>query len=289
MADGTFALKVSATRADNSATNPIFLQLTDGTAAIDAFQGEGAVAATDGLMVLTDDGTNTHFLQSNVGGDLKITLDGETVTTTLSALLADDSAFTIATDTVMPMGALADDTAPDSVDEGDIGVPRMTLDRKLLMRLVGSTDANRLEIDASGRALIDLNAVNGAAISETNPLYVKEVKEVASGNEIHDYDTTAAVAGDGTDNHQYTAVGTFFLKEVKFAASGSIKAEIQTGALAGPTTKAVAFADGKSGASGSVVFDPPIEVAAADIVRVIRTNREGSAQDVYSTIIGYDV
>jgi len=43
----------------------------------------------------------------------------------------DDSAFTVDTDWVLAIGALADETSPDSVDEGDIGIPRMTLDRKL--------------------------------------------------------------------------------------------------------------------------------------------------------------
>jgi len=45
--------------------------------------------------------------------------------------LADDAAFTPATSRVFPMGAFADETSPDSVTEGDIGAPRMTLDRLL--------------------------------------------------------------------------------------------------------------------------------------------------------------
>jgi hypothetical protein len=69
----------------------------------------------------------------------------------------DDAAFTIATDSVAPMGALADETTTDSVDEGDVGIPRMTLDRKLLVRVVGATDANRLDIDASGRPTVNIN------------------------------------------------------------------------------------------------------------------------------------
>lgn len=44
---------------------------------------------------------------------------------------ADDSAFTVATTQVAPVGFLADETATDSVDEGDIGAARMTLDRKV--------------------------------------------------------------------------------------------------------------------------------------------------------------
>lgn len=40
----------------------------------------------------------------------------------------DDGAFTIGTN-VQPTGMLADNSSPDSVDEGDVGIPRMSLDR----------------------------------------------------------------------------------------------------------------------------------------------------------------
>ena len=43
----------------------------------------------------------------------------------------DDSAFAIATDELTPIGALADEVAPDSVDEGDVGLVRMALNRIL--------------------------------------------------------------------------------------------------------------------------------------------------------------
>src|SRR3990167_9573798 len=72
---------------------------------------------------------------------------------------SDDAAFTIGSaSSITPMGALADDTTPDSVDEGDVGVPRMTLDRKLLTRIVGATDANRVDVDASGHLQVDIAA-----------------------------------------------------------------------------------------------------------------------------------
>jgi hypothetical protein len=44
--------------------------------------------------------------------------------------MADDAAFTVGTTEVNPAGYLADETATDSVDEGDIGAPRMTLNRR---------------------------------------------------------------------------------------------------------------------------------------------------------------
>lgn len=41
----------------------------------------------------------------------------------------DDSAFAIGADAVVSPGLLVDDTATDSIDEGDVGVPRMSADR----------------------------------------------------------------------------------------------------------------------------------------------------------------
>ena len=50
---------------------------------------------------------------------------------TVTGPVADDAPAVIGTTTVFPMGALADETTPDSVDEGDVGIPRMTLTRIL--------------------------------------------------------------------------------------------------------------------------------------------------------------
>jgi hypothetical protein len=47
--------------------------------------------------------------------------------------IVDDAAFTPGASEVLPIGMQADETAPDSVDEGDIGCPRMTLDRKQIV------------------------------------------------------------------------------------------------------------------------------------------------------------
>lgn len=49
--------------------------------------------------------------------------------------MTDDSPFTPASSTVSPMGAFCDETATDSVDEGDIGAVRMAADRILLQDL----------------------------------------------------------------------------------------------------------------------------------------------------------
>ena len=222
-----------------------------------------------------------------------------------SNVVADDSAFVVGTGTVGVVGYLADETTPDSVDEGDVGAARMTLDRKQLFVLVdATTDANRLAIDASGLAQVDVAAhaltnanpipvsKDNSANSETNPIFVKTTNTVVSGSEVHDYDTASAVASDASDNHDYTVTGTtFLLKSVIVSGSGNIKFEIQSGPIAGLVTVAVGFLTGRQGDTQQVNFEPAVEVpvTGTGTVRVIRTNRQGSATDLYSTIIGNDV
>lgn len=264
MADSDFATLVSATRDANSVTNELFVGITDGTTQV------------------TVTGTALDVNASN------------------ASVIVDDTAFTPATSSVSAAGYFADETTPDSVDEGDIGAARMTLDRKQLIRVVGSTDANRLEIDASGFAQMDLAAVSVTAVpvsattalnTELNPIFVQPVTSAVSSNEVHDYDTAAAVAGDATSNHDYTVTGTtFLLKRVEWASSGGSKVEIQTGPVAGLATVAVGFI-AKDGGKEYVEFNPPKEVPATSTgtIRVIRTNRQGQAQDLYSTIMGNDV
>jgi len=381
MADGSFPSLVSKDRDVNAVTNPIYVNLSDGTdgALID---GSGnlqvILAANDGVDIgdvdvasvpaplnVVGGGTEATALRVTIANDStgllsiddngsSITVDGSLTTTgnfeyaedtahvtadvgafvlavrndTLASLVSadgdyaplqvdadgalyitgsfsaadvkvDDSAFTVGTDSVGVSGFLADETAPDSVDEGDVGAARMTLDRKQLMVIVDeSTDSQRLNITAGGEAEIDIAAQSLTAVkiskdananAELNPIYVHNVDTIISGEEVHDYDTAAAVASDATDNHDYTAVGTFLLKSVILAGSGNIKAEIINDATGTPATVAVMFLNGRQGDTQQIFFDPAVEVATADVLRVTRTNRQGAATDLYSTIIGNDV
>lgn len=287
-----------------------------------------------------------------------------TTTAGNSNIIADDSAFTVGTSFVGAAGFLADETTPDSVDEGDIGAARMTLDRKQLVRITGSTDSDRWEIDSSGNGLVILAANSGvdigdvdvtsvipgvgstnlgkavdsaagatdtgvaalfvrddvlttltpvdgdyvpgrttstgalwtrdtvlAANAETAPLFVQVVNTAVSGSEVHDRQTTASVAGDGTTNHDYTVSGTTLLvKSVIWSSSGGSKLQLLTGPVASLVIRADGFIS-KEGGVEQLFFDPPIEVPATGTGTARRTitNRQGQSQDLYSVLIGNDV
>lgn len=89
----------------------------------------------------------------------------------------DDAAFTAA-DAVVLVGGLADETSPDSVDEGDVGAVRMTLDRHLYVkekRSATGTITSVADTDASTTLLAANAARLGATIfnDSTADLYVK--------------------------------------------------------------------------------------------------------------------
>lgn len=81
-------------------------------------------------------------------------------------VFADDVAFTPATSKVSAVGFLADETTPDSVDEGDIGIARMTLDRKIQV----TTEAESNSMRVAGTAVTPKFAVIDAATSGDNTI-----------------------------------------------------------------------------------------------------------------------
>lgn len=84
-----------------------------------------------------------------------------------SQVLTDDAAFTVGTTKVRPAGFLADQTSTDSVDEGDIGAARMTLDRKQIFTLAPSADTEGLTVANN----IDVDETEDAVKASAGKLY----------------------------------------------------------------------------------------------------------------------
>ena len=102
-----------------------------------------------------------------------------------------------------------------------------------------------------------------------------------------------AVAAGATDNHDYTvtAAKTLKLSKIMASASGKIKVEVQIETAPASGTYASKFVKFNSTAEPNLDFDIKelITVPAGTKVRVIITNREPQAQDVYSTISGHEI
>lgn len=232
----------------------------DGTVAVSSVGGTVTVAATD-----LDIRDITHVSDSIKVGDgtdfLAINADGS-INAVVTATDLDIRNLVFATDKVDVSGSTVTVTATD-----------------LDIRNLNLTDD---AVKVSG---------NSSPNSELNPIYVHNVDTVVSGEEVHNYDTSSAIAADATDNHDYTVTGTtFLLKSIIVAASGAMKCEIQVGPVASLVTKAVVFTSAAK-PTEQINFDPPIEVPSTSTgtVRVIRRNDDNQAMDVYSTIIGNDI
>jgi hypothetical protein len=149
-----------------------------------------------------------------------------------------------------------------------------------------------LQMDVLTHAFTNTNAIpiskDNDANSETNPIFVKVTDTSVSGVEIQDFNQAVDVGAGLTDNHDYTVVNTTMLvSSVIVSASGNAKFEIQVDNGAGYISKAVGFLTGREGDTKQVEFKPALEATTS--VRIIRTNRQNQAQDLYSTIIGNDV
>lgn len=143
------------------------------------------------------------------------------------------------------------------------------------------TGTNRI-----GTARLD---VGGADVSATNPVPVTLTANV-SGTPVQSYNTAAAVAAAATSNHDYTvtAAKTLSLTRIWGSSSGKLKIEVQveTGVATGVfNTKFVGF-NSTSSPNIDITNSTPTQVAAGVRVRVIRTNEDKAAEDVYTTVEG---
>ena len=285
MADGAFPGLVSKDRNVNAVTNEIYVGITDGTEQL-------LITASGEASVIVNNAAGASAVNIQDGGN-SITVDGTVAisgTVTVSATDLDIRDLTHVTDSVSigDGGSIILDIAVSGVAAGatDNGIAAKAIRDDALTTLVDADgDYVGLRTDSTGALWI--------ATDDT--LNVNIVSGGLTTGEVHDYDTAAAVVSDATDNHDYTVTGagtnaTFILQSVIFSGSGSVKAEIQTGPVAGLATVAVGFLTGRQGDTQQLTFNPPIEVptTGTGTVRVIRTNRQGAATDLYSTIIGIE-
>jgi len=127
----------------------------------------------------------------------------------------------------------------------------------------------------------------GVAFSTGNPMPVFVTNTSGAGTELNHYQTNAAIAAAATSNHDYTAVGSsLLLNRVLASASGKMKIEVQIDpdGVSGYSTLCVNF-NSTSEPNMAPEF-APVEIIVGGKIRVIRTNKDNQAQDLYSTLVG---
>ncbi len=196
------------------------VKLVDGTVNGDTgIASGGGVEASALRVTIANDSTGLVSVDDN-GGSL---------TTDSLAQKVDDASFTPATDSVVMAGYLADETATDTVDEGDAGAARMDTSRRVLMRLVGSTDANRADVDGSGHLQVDI-AASSTSITVAD----------GGGSLTVDNNGTFAVQASGTVAHDSADSGN----PVKVGAKASATLSDDTMVANGDRTDLTSDLDG---------------------------------------------
>jgi len=159
-----------------------------------ASDSTGVVSVDDNGGALTVDGT----VAVTNGGTFAVQVDGNALTALQlidDTVFVDDAAFTPGTSKVLGVGAQADETSPDSVDEGDIGALRMTLDRKLLV-IPQAHATGGLSIHRS----IDLDEGTLEVVKNSpGTVYGMWVTNTSTGTRwVKFYDATSGTYGTGT-------------------------------------------------------------------------------------------
>lgn len=77
----------------------------------------------------------------------------------------DDAAFTVATDDIVPIGAMFDDVTPDSVNENDAGVVRMSANRNVYSTIRDAAGNERgVNVDAANALLVNPGSLNNFGV-----------------------------------------------------------------------------------------------------------------------------
>lgn len=154
---------------------------------------------------------------------------------------------------------------------------------------------NSITVDATDLDIRDLTHVSDSvkigdgtdflAVNTDGSINVV-ISDATPGTPINNYNTAAAVASGATSTHSYTVTAgeTFYFNQIEASGTGKMKIEVQVNAV----TKFVQF-NSTANTNMSIHIENPIVATAGQVVSIIRTNRENQAQDLYSTISGYEL
>ncbi len=182
-------------------------------------------------------------------GTFAVQVDGNALTALQlidDTVFTDDAAFTPGTSKVSAIGLQADESSTDSVDEGDVGAPRMTLDRKQIVNVQPHT--------AGGLSVFNATSSDGAtALTSTAQAIKASAGQVygwyiynpnSSAQFVQFYNTASASVTVGTTNPLFmltipatAAANVEFTNGITFSNAGfSCAATSTAGGNGAPST-----------------------------------------------------
>ena len=273
-------------------------------------------ALTSADVVTVDQGTSPWVDNLTQVGGSAISLGQKTSANSFPVVLASDqSAIPVSQSGSWTVSAtqgtspwVSKDQADGSVNGGTAGSFSLlagAIYNSTPLTLTNGQQAS-LQSDVNGYLNVDLKtalpagsnligAVNldlgGSPVSNTNPVPVAIVS-ATTGNAINDFKDATSIAANASDNHDYTVTAgkTLTLHQIESSGSGKAKMQIQveTGVATNVFTTYFVQFNSTSETNMSVILQDPVSVAAGVRVRVIMSNLDKAAQDLYSTICGQE-
>lgn len=166
-------------------------------------------------------------VKSNAGNGADVVLWGDpsthrllvdaTVSLSIDAQFTDDAAFTVGSSKVLAIGAMFDDTTPDSIDEGDVGIPRMSANRNMYFTIRDAagnerganvnasgqlavagpvTNAGTFAVQVDGAALTALQLIDDVIIADDAAFTPGSTKVAMAGFQVDETGTDSVDEGD---------------------------------------------------------------------------------------------
>lgn len=171
-------------------------------------------------------------------------------------------------------------------DKVDVSGSTVTAEQGTTPWVVSATDLDIRDITHVSDSIKIGDGTDFLAINADGSINV--VPQEDAGTETVNYNTSAALAGGGTSNHDLVFASASKLYQVWASASGKLKitVQIETGAATNTfNTVAVGF-NSTANPNINLTLSKYAAIPLGARVRVIRMNNENQAQDVYSTIVG---
>lgn len=227
-------------------------------------------------------GDGTDFLAVNADGSLNATV---------SATNLDIRDLAFATDKVDVSGSSVTVSATN-LDIRDLAFATDKVDVSGSSVTVSATALDIRALSPATDAVKISDGTDNLAINADGSLNVVVTSSVA-GSPIADYKDDAATAAGASANHDYTVTAGKQLKLIGIlaSASGKCRVEVQIESAAGSGIFNTKFVGFNSTANPNIQLYPAadIMVPAGAKVRVIKTNKDNQAQDLYSTIEGSEI
>jgi hypothetical protein len=190
-----------------------------------------APAANDYLPVRLTDGSSFYSASGGSGG----------------TAMVDDAAFTPGTTPGTPVFGMFDDVSPDSVNEGDGGVVRMSANRNLYVTLRDAAGNERgLNVDASGQLAVTIASVPAHDVTNAGTFAVQITGSALTALQLLD---NLVLAED--DAHSTGATGLMALGVRNDAAANRTSADGDYSPLATDAAGRIGIAD----LGGSITVD----------------------------------